>query len=112
MRDKRKGKLDKHFNVLIENKKVPVLSYKLITDSDGKLLTLKTLMKSEMLPRLIGKTVKISIATEKETLDFLGECYVFAHLSALYEVGFRIFDTAGEKRQTDCGNGREKLNGQ
>lgn len=90
MRDKRKAKLEKHFNVLIENKKVPVLSYEISKKNGNRILIFKTMVKSELIPRLTGKSVQISIPTENGPINVTGECYVFAHFPPLYIVEFKI----------------------
>ena len=88
MKDKRKAKLDKHFDILIEGQKVPILSYK-ISSRDGKdILTLKTMIKSELIPRLTGKLVQISIPAENATINVAGRCFVVAHFPPLYEAEF------------------------
>lgn len=90
MKDKRKAKLDKHFDILIENRKVSVLSYKISNKDGNNILALKTMVKSELIPRLIGKSVQISIPAEDASINVVGECYVFAHFPPLYEIGFKI----------------------
>lgn len=90
MKDKRKAKLDKHFDILIENKKVSILSYKISNKDGNNILTLKTMVKSELIPRLIGKSVRISIPEEDVTINVVGVCYVFLHFPPLYEIEFKI----------------------
>lgn len=90
MKDKRNAKFSKHFNILIENKKVPILSYKISSKDGNTILTLKTMKKSELISRLMGKSVRISIFTGETPIDVVGKCYVFAHFPPLYEVGFKI----------------------
>ncbi|MCB7512570.1 hypothetical protein LI073_00770 [bacterium 210917-SL.2.15] len=92
MKDKRKGKLDKHFHIIIEDKKVPILSYKISGQGERRILSVKTMIKSEIIPRLIGRPTKVSISTEKSVINILGECYLFAHFSPLYEIEFRIIE--------------------
>ena len=90
MKDKRKAKLAKHFDILIEDQKVPILSYKMSSKDGSPILTLKTMAKSELIPRLTGKSVRISIPTGDTSIDVVGECYVFAHFPPLYELEFKI----------------------
>ena len=86
MNDKRKGKLEKHFDIFIENKKVPVLSYKI----DKNTLVLKTMIKSELITIPLEKHVKISIPTDDSFIDITGECFsVFQH-TPLYEIKFIV----------------------
>ena len=90
MKDKRKAKLDKHFNILIEDRKVPILSYKFANKDGENILTLKTMVKSELISRLIGKSARISIPAGDTSINVVGECYVFAHFPPLYELEFKI----------------------
>ena len=90
MKDKRKAKLEKHFDILIENKKVSILSYKIKKRERDSILILKTMVKSELIPRLIGKSVRIVIPTESAAIDVVGECYLYAHSPPLHELELRI----------------------
>ena len=90
MKDKRRAKLDKHFDILIEDKKVSILSYKISSRDGNHILILKTMVKSELIPKLMGKLVRISIPAGDASINMVGECYVFAHFPPLYELEFRI----------------------
>lgn len=92
MEDKRKAKLDKHFNILIENKKVSILSYRISNKGGNDILTLRTMVKSEPISRLVGKSVRISIPAEGTSINIMGRCYVFAHFPPLYELEFEILN--------------------
>ena len=71
MKDKRKGKLDRHFPILINGHKVKILSCRIEAQGGHKYLTLKTLIHSPWLKGgLAGRTCRISIGT-KETLQNL-----------------------------------------
>lgn len=93
MKDKRRAKSDKHFDILIEDKKVSILSYKISSKDGNNILTLKTMVKSELIPAFIGKSVRIFIPAEDTSVDVVGECCVFAHFPPLYEIEFKIPDS-------------------
>lgn len=93
MNDKRKAKLEKHFDILIEDEKVPILTYKVSHRSGKNILKLKTMIKSELIPRLIGKTVRISIPADGVSINVVGKCFVYAHFSPLYEIEFEVLQS-------------------
>ena len=93
MKDKRKAKLEKHFDILIEDIKVPILTYKVSRRSRKDILTLKTMIKSEVIPRLVGKTVRVSIPSDGAAIHVVGKCFVYAHFSPLYEIEFEVLQS-------------------
>lgn len=65
MKDKRKGKLDRHFPILINGHKAQILSYHLGIEHGHDHLTLKTLIQNPWLSeKLTGRICYISINTE------------------------------------------------
>lgn len=69
---------------------MPILTYKVSHRSGKEILTLKTMIKSEVIPRLVGKTVRVSILAVRASINVVGKCFAYAHFSPLYEIEFEV----------------------
>lgn len=96
MKDKRKGKIDKHYPIFVDGRKCLILNYRV---RDGHLTLITKIKNSDL--AISGDTGEIVIEKDGvRTVFFVERCTVYYGVT-IFEYGYHIYD---EKR-TDIGEG-------